>query len=466
MPVSGFRSTSDLRWRAGPRFARGLVPYAVGPPSAARCCVRRFAMGERVLILSASAGTGHVRCGEALQQAFSSHPLAEEVAHHDALWLSNRLFRGIYSSLYTAMVRGAPELLGLAYRASDAPHPRYSARLGFDRLNSRRLVQVIREFRPNWIVCTHFMPAGVVSHLLEQGQIPGRLAIVLTDLDCHAMWLNWPAHRYFVAIEETRVHLEALGIPPDRIDVSGIPIDRAFSLPVSREDICARLGFSPGIPILLVSAGAAGVGPAEGLVTHLASLPLPVQVVVICGKRAELRSRIDAAVARFPRFRVLGYTPHMHELMRVCSLFIGKPGGLSTAEALACGLPMVVVSPIPGQEDRNSDHLLEEGVAVRCHELTTLCFKVERLLRDPARLERMAHKARSLGRPHAAQAVADRILPPEGRSASEPWLGPPRSNGVGRSLIRSAEPPHFPPKSGGLRERFLGRAAGSEGRER
>jgi processive 1,2-diacylglycerol beta-glucosyltransferase len=100
----------------------------------------------------------------------------------------------------------------------------------------------------------------------------------------------------------------------------------------------------------------------------------------------------------------------MHDLMHISDLFIGKPGGMTTSEALACGLPMVVVSPIPGQEERNSDHLLEEGAAIKCNEMTTVAFKIDRLLADPERLACMAARARALGQPLAAQQVVEALL--------------------------------------------------------
>jgi processive 1,2-diacylglycerol beta-glucosyltransferase len=100
----------------------------------------------------------------------------------------------------------------------------------------------------------------------------------------------------------------------------------------------------------------------------------------------------------------------MHELMRISDLFVGKPGGLTTSEALACGLPMAVFSPIPGQEERNSDHLLEEGAGIRCNELTTLPFKIDRLLDDPERFAAMRRAAFAMGRPHAARIVAQTLL--------------------------------------------------------
>src|SRR5258708_17355034 len=145
---------------------------------------------KRVLILSASAGTGHVRAGEALAKAFAADSRVEQVVHEDALKYTNKLFRDCYSALYTQLVKNAPTLLGYLYRASDEPWKNETARLQFDRLNTRPLVKFIHEFDPHLTVCTHFMPGGIISHLLEKKLLETHLSIVVTDLDCHAMWLS------------------------------------------------------------------------------------------------------------------------------------------------------------------------------------------------------------------------------------------------------------------------------------
>jgi processive 1,2-diacylglycerol beta-glucosyltransferase len=368
-------------------------------------------MDFRVLIISASAGTGHLRCADALATVFAADPRVREVRHEDALKYTNKLFREFYSTLYTKLVRNAPQLLGFVYRASDEPWKNEAVRLQFDRLNTRPLVKFIREFDPHITVCTHFMPAGIISHLIEKGELDAHLSIVVTDFDCHAMWLSRLFHRYFVAIDETRAHLEALGLPGERITVTGIPIDPVFGKPIDR--VAARAAYELDFekPALLLSAGALGVGPTEVVVRRLMELRSPAQTVVICGKSDELRTKITEIVGEDNRaFRVLGYSDRMHELMRMSDLFIGKPGGLTTSEALACGLPMAIVSPIPGQEERNSDHLLEEGAAIKCNEFTTIPFKIDALLHDPQRLERMRANALRLGRPRAAQDVVETLL--------------------------------------------------------
>jgi processive 1,2-diacylglycerol beta-glucosyltransferase len=374
-------------------------------------------MNKRVLILSASAGTGHVRCGQALEKSFKADDRCGEVLHEDALKYTNKLFRDFYSKLYEQLIREAPALLGWVYRATDEPWKGEAVRLQLDRLNLQPLVKFIRQFDPHITVCTHFLPAGLIGHLIERGDLETHHSIVVTDLDCHAMWLTRIFHRYFVAIDETKAHLEALGLPAERITVSGIPIDSLFSEPVDRNATRAAHGLKTDKPTLLLSAGALGVGPTEVAVRRLMELHHDTQTIVICGRSEELRERVTSIVgARNPRFKIQGYTDRMHGLMQISDLFIGKPGGLTTSEALACGLPMCIISPIPGQEERNSDHLIEEGCAIRSNELTTLAWKVDRLLDDPTRLSRMRERALAIGRPNAActvvQTLLDDTLPP------------------------------------------------------
>ncbi len=366
--------------------------------------------GRRVLILSASAGSGHIRAAEALEKEFRADRRVSQVLSIDALRYTNKLFRDFYSKLYARLVVSAPEFLGWWYDTSDEPWRTDATRLMFDRLNTGPLVRQIHEFDPHITVCTHFMPAGIISHLIAREKLDAHLSIVVTDFDFHAMWLSRAFQRYFVAIDETRAHLEALGLPADRITVSGIPIDPVFTRQVDREKVRAEFGLDPNRTTLLLSAGALGIGPTAFVVERLRQLTLPVQVYVTCGHSEELLEKVRASVADDPRFRVEGYSTRMHDLMGMADLFLGKPGGLTTAEALASRLPMVILSPIPGQEERNADHLLEQGIAIRCNELTTLPFKIESLLREPGRLEQMRENTQRMARPHASRTIADTLL--------------------------------------------------------
>lgn len=367
--------------------------------------------GQRVLIMSVGAGNGHIKAAEALEKTFAADTRVLDVVNNDALQYTNKLFRDFYSKFYASLIKSAPNFLGWWYKTSDEPWRTDTMRHMIDRLNTKPLVRFIREFDPHITVCTHFMPAGIISHLIANRQLQAHLSIVVTDFDFHAMWLSRSFQRYFVAIEETRAYLEMLGLPSDRITVSGIPIDPVFQSAINREEECRRLELDSAKPILLLSAGAIGQGPTEFMVERLMNLRHYAQTIVICGRNEELRHRVRQVVnGHADRFKVMGYTHDMDKLMKTADLFIGKPGGMTSSEAMACGLPMCIVTPIPGQEERNSDHLLEEGIAVKCNDLSTLGFKIERLLDEPERLARMRLNARRFAQPDASATIVKTLL--------------------------------------------------------
>jgi processive 1,2-diacylglycerol beta-glucosyltransferase len=367
-------------------------------------------MKKRIMILSASVGSGHVKAAEALEKAFLRHPHVQEVFCDDSLDHTNILHKQFYSALYKRLSEVTPQFLGWWYETSDEPWVSDKVRLALDLPQSLPLVNLIKDFQPDSIICTHFMPAGVISHLVGRGQIDAELSIVVTDFHFHAMWITRAFHHYFVSQEEDKIHMAALGLAAERITVSGIPVDPAFADPIDEAEVRRDFGFDPELPILLVNGGTLGLSPASAVVRRLLKLDHDFQAVVCCGRNEELRAEVESLVRGKPQFRVLGYADRMRDLMGISTLLLSKPGGLTTAEALACGLPMVILDPIGGQEERNSDVLLENGAAVKCTEVTVLNHKVGKLLDQPALLYEMSVRAKRLGRPNAARTVVDTIM--------------------------------------------------------
>jgi processive 1,2-diacylglycerol beta-glucosyltransferase len=368
----------------------------------------------RVLVLSASAGAGHLRAADAIEKALKIRGLASEVQHVDVLKYTNNVFRHLYSKAYLDLVNKAPEVLGWLYDHLDVPRKNEKVRLAFDRLNTGPFVKFLNQYRPDVAICTHFLPSEIISWLKRQEKVRIMNAVVVTDLDVHAMWLCNRAEHYFVALEETRVHLTAIGVPASKVTVSGIPIDPVFAEPKDARVMRRKHSLAAEEFTILVSAGGFGVGPVEHIIQALSGLTHPAQVVVVCGRNDELRTRLTRAVRKLPTssrvsFQLLGFTTEMDELMAAADLFVGKPGGLTTSEALARGLPMVVINPIPGQEERNSDHLLEEGIALRCNNLPALAYKIDRLIDEPGKLHLMRGNALALGKPQAAFTVIERL---------------------------------------------------------
>jgi processive 1,2-diacylglycerol beta-glucosyltransferase len=368
---------------------------------------------RRILILSASVGAGHLRAAEAVEKACRLlHPDAE-VRHVDVLDLTPPLFRKLYGHGYLALVNRAPALLGILYDRSNRPPAGRAGdaiRLAIDRLNTRPFVSFLEDFRPDAVCHTHFLPAGIVGHLKARGRLRFPQAVVVTDFDVHRFWVCPRVDRLFVARDENRTHLKALGVRPDRVRVTGIPVDPVFSGRPDLKALRAKHGIDSKRPLLLVLCGGFGVGPVEAILDRLWGSLTAAQAVVVTGRNESLRIRLARRVRRAPfPTRVLGFTGEMHEWMALASLLITKPGGLTTSEALACGLPMVVVNPIPGQETRNAVMLYERGAAISGENPYTLGARIADLLASPDRLAALRRAARRLGRPRAAFEVAEEL---------------------------------------------------------
>jgi processive 1,2-diacylglycerol beta-glucosyltransferase len=315
------------------------------------------------------------------------------------------------------MVRHAPDLMGLLYNRTDEPWKNPRRRLALDRLNTGPMIRMLKRVQPDLCVATHFLPAEIIAWLIAKKKLNARNAIVITDYDVHAMWLCKTVDRYYVAREEAAEYLARIGVPQNIVEVTGIPIDPSFAVAGNRHEVRARIGLDSAAKIILISAGGYGVGPIEQLVEDLLALQKPWQIVAIAGRAEEVKGRLEEISRRAGklmsgarRLVPVGFTKEMDQYMAAADLLVGKAGGLTTSEALARELPMALIQPIPGQEERNADHLLEEGAAIRCNNLPAAAWKIAGLLDDPARLAKMREAARRMGRPRAAAAIAEDAL--------------------------------------------------------
>jgi processive 1,2-diacylglycerol beta-glucosyltransferase len=390
-------------------------------------------MGRRVLILAAGIGAGHNIAAGVLESCFQAAPEVDAVQKLDILESTNEIYRTLYDDGYFALVEAVPWLVGWGYDESDAPFRLAPFVSLWDRINTTATAKAIKAFRPDIIVCTHFLPTRLVSLMLTRGVLEARLAVATTDYDFQGLWLSSPFNHIFVARDETKAHMAAIGVPADRITVSGIPVRPGLGDAVDREAVLTRYGLRQDRPTLLISAGAAGGPHTQTIVQQTLRMRNDFQAVVVCGRNDQLKSQIEGLVAfSRDRYRVLGYTNDMPDLIRTATLFIGKPGGLSSSECMAAGLPMVLIHPIPGQEVRNSDFLLEEGAAVRCNYETTVGYKIDQLLADPNRITRMAESARRIGRAEAGPQITSAVL---GDESPPLWI----SHAAQKSVLASSE---------------------------
>ncbi len=222
-----------------------------------------------------------------------------------------------------------------------------------------------------------------------------------------------------LAIEEAAEYLARIGVPREKLRVTGIPIDPLFAAPLNRFEARKRLGLDADAAVILISAGGHGVGPLEQLVRDLLTLQRPWQIVAIAGKPEKIRRRLEELAKEAgklprgsPKLCPVGFTTEMDKYMAAADLMVGKTGGLTTSEALSCSLPMALIEPIPGQEERNADHLLEAGAAIRCNNLPAAAWKIAALLDDSRPLGEDAGRREE---PGPARRRHRRRCPPAGR---------------------------------------------------
>lgn len=369
---------------------------------------------QRVLIISASVGGGHVSAGRALETACQTQGL--EYKHIDLLSYTNTAVRRLYRDSYFEMVELAPDLVNWVGKRLDVAQER-KGRLArsldrFGRLLVRRLPRDIRHYQPDVILHTHFWSPAVLA-TMGKNSIPE--GVIITDFGAHGLWLKQQIGRYFVASEDIAAHMQASGISKQRLAITGIPIDPRFAALLSQEEARAQLKLSQNKDVVLLMA--TGLRPAilEKLIAQLIGIDYPLSVEVICGRsEANLHIAQQAWEKRSPNchieLHIHGFTSEMPHYMAAADVIIGKPGGLTSSEAVAAGVAFAVVSPYPLQEEANANFLLENGLGFRIDPLTILNSKLKSYLSQPAKRHELYIRSRSMARANAAEQVVHSLL--------------------------------------------------------
>ena len=370
-------------------------------------------MSTRVLILAASYGEGHWQASRATETELRRREPDAEVSVLDFGQFLNPAVNSLARYTYLQSIRRAPRLYGEFYYRTMRIRPDSGVQRRLNRLGHTPLQAALNRQRPDLVVCTHPTPAGVMSRLRQSGLTDVTLATIVTDYAVHSQWLHPMVDMYFVGSEFMRDAFIQWGLSPETVHATGIPIRAMFSEPVDREAARARFGLRQDLPTILLMGGACSVlSQMERIPRLLRELDQEVQVLTVCGRRERMRRRMEREADRFgrERMKVYGYVEQMGELMGAADLIITKAGGLTTTEALAMNLPIVIYRPIVGQEEENTRFLVGAGAAVATYNLKDLKRCLHGLLQSPENLRRMRAAARIIAKPHAAQALVSTML--------------------------------------------------------
>jgi processive 1,2-diacylglycerol beta-glucosyltransferase len=362
----------------------------------------------RVLFLYISMSSGHQRAADAVREALSVLSPTWETDGVDAFSFAYPTIGKLIARTYLEVLRHTPKIWDFVYDNPDVETATREIRELLKIFSLPKMRALLKTHNPQALVCTQAVPCSVFAAEKQKGKITMPLIAVITDFALHSYWVYPEVDLYCVASEEARRYLVHQGISAAKIVVSGIPISPMFLQRVPKEQARIELGLDPKIPTVLVMGGSQGLGPLQELTDHLHTLNY--QYLITTGMNRELFRTLSKRYARDRRIRVLGYTKNVNTLMDASDLLITKPGGLTSSEALAKGLPLIITNPIPGQEERNARHLLKQGVAEQADEPEEIVRLTQTLINHPTKLKRMAEKARDVAKPYAAMEVARHIF--------------------------------------------------------
>jgi processive 1,2-diacylglycerol beta-glucosyltransferase len=361
-------------------------------------------MAKRVLFLYISPSSGHQHASDAIREALSILEPNWETFGIDSFTYAYPKIGKLIARAYLEVLRRTPTLWNYVYDNPDVETATREIREVLNLLSASKMQTLIEKHSPEAIVCTQAAPCSVFAAEKRRGALSIPLIAVVTDFAIHSYWVYKEVDLYCVASEEARKDLARYGIDASKIVVTGIPISPQFLKHRRQESVRARLGLDVRRPTVLVMGGSQGMGPLQETIDRLSELP--IQCIVATGLNRELYRLLLKSHGRNRRMRFFGYTRQIPLLMEASDLFISKPGGLSSSEALAKGLPMILTNPIPGQEERNARYLERMGVADQADSPEEIAAKVSDLLQNPLRRNRMIERTREIARPYASIEIA------------------------------------------------------------
>lgn len=369
--------------------------------------------GKRLLILSGPMGNGHVRAAESLAACARDDYPGLSVEHINCAALMNPAMRAIFTHGYTAVLRHCPHLWRSIYDKTNAP-PGTS---GWDRFfhwfarrASGRMARYIERCGADYILCTHFLPAGVLDELKARDAVRVRAAVVVTDFDTHWAYVLPHLDHVFAPVEKGAFKLRFNGVPAERISLTGIPVMPGFTRAHPVREIREELGIPSGARAVMVAAGGDGLGPIDTIARFVLE-QTDDHVIVLCGHNAGMLAAVREIAARHPgRCTPVPFTDDVDRYMAASDVVVTKPGGITVSESLAMRKMTIVMDPVPGHEERNVDHLLECSLAVKASDLPDLLYKLDVLRDNAAERERLQTAADREGTRNAARHILSVIL--------------------------------------------------------
>jgi len=358
-----------------------------------------------------SLNSGHHKASLAIQDALSHVDSSIDVLNINAFNYTNPILEKVINKTYTGIVKNTPEVWDYLYDNPAVFKKIQGLRDIIHNFNSEKLKSLLDSFQPDVIACTQAFPCGMIADLKKQQLTNATLFGVLTDYNPHYYWIYDSVDYYITASQSATQRLLQCGVNQKKIKTFGIPVNPSFNARQDTKKIKKKLGLSLEAPTILVMGGGQGLGPIKETIKALDNMDIGLQSIVVAGTNKRLFKWLTRGIKKGFKKHILAleYSNNISDLMDASDLVITKPGGLTTAEALAKGLPIIIINPLPGQEAKNTQFLASIEAAKKVDSYLELPSVIKELVNNPDKLESMRKAAFAVGKPNSAGDVAKLI---------------------------------------------------------
>ncbi len=366
---------------------------------------------RRVILMYISEVSGHHSATVAIENAIKMISPKAEILNINAFNYTNPISEKVINRLYMGVIKRAPQIWEYLYDNPAIVKKVEKIKQAIHKFNSPKLKLLFDRFKPDAIVCAQAFPCGMVSDYKKAFHSRLPLVAVLTDFIAHSYWVYDAVDYYITPSEEVSLMLAKKGVGVEKIRPLGIPFDPKFNEALDKNALFQKFDLRPSKPVILIMGGGQGLGPMRTIIKSLEKVKKDIQEIIVAGKNKKLYNSLKRRLKKYKKKALLfGFVDNIHELMRISDIIITKPGGVTVAEVLAKGIPMIIIKPIPGQEASNTVYLTEKGAAIKIDNPEEANLAVEYLLDNPVRLSEIRKSALRMSKPNASQDIARLVL--------------------------------------------------------
>lgn len=352
-----------------------------------------------VLIFSVSIGSGHDQVAHTLRNEFIRQNSSSRVKIINTINYISPLLDKVILDSYLNILRFYPKAWGKLYEKTNQLDPIIDVNDIANRMIIGKFRKTAINFSPDVIVCTHSFSAAIVSSLKHKKRIECPLVTVITDFNIHSSYINLNTDYYVIPHEDLTYVMENFGVQKNKVLPFGIPIRKEFSESHSREDLLLKLGFEDKKTILVMGGGL-GLGDINSIVKAIDEYMENVQIIAIAGRNNRLEAKLSKLSTK-NSLSVYGFVNNMPEIMEISDCIITKPGGVSSSEVLSREKPLVIFSPLPGQEYENAEFLLNSGAAVTTSDVRKIPVLIDQIFSSDIRMKCYRQLAGLLKKPYS-----------------------------------------------------------------